>query len=127
MIAQIPDFHNLYPSLLKDMDTNRLTKKILLYDQNLFNCNANLPTWCCKIKKKSGNNLLFSIGRTHSKLFLQMFHESLLKTYIIMFRQEFLNLPKLQNYNTFVFPFHWPYVNSKLWQTFFLTEKTCTD
>ena len=30
---------------LKDIDNKKLTKEILLYDQNLSNCNTNVPTW----------------------------------------------------------------------------------
>ena len=91
---------------LKDMDNNRLTKKILLYDQNLSNCNPNLPTWSSEIKQiTTRNNLLFSIDRIRPKLCLQMLHESLLKKDIIMFRQECLKLPKLRTYNTLFSPF----------------------
>ena len=53
---------------LKDMDNNRLTKKILLYDQNLSNCDTNLPTWSGEIKDIiSRHSLSFSIGRVRPK------------------------------------------------------------
>ena len=91
---------------LKDMDNNRLTKKILLYDQNLSNCDTNLPTWSGEIKDIiSRHSLSFSIGRVRPKYVCKCYMSHCLKKNIIMFGQECLKLLKLRTYNTMFSPF----------------------
>ena len=91
---------------LKDMDDNRLTKKILLYDQDFSKYNPNLSTWTSELKNIiSRNNLTFSMDNIAPKSLLGLLGDSLLYKDLHMFRQDCLKLPKLRTYNSLFSPF----------------------
>ena len=91
---------------VKDMNDNRLTKKIFLYDQYFAELNPTMACWSNEVKTIiQRNNLSTSLGRFNDKHIISFLSKSLLDKDIDMFRKECKNSPKLTFYNTLFCPF----------------------
>ena len=91
---------------MQNMENNRLTKKIFLYDQNFCSENQDKTCWSTEVNNiLNRNNLLFSIDNHSPKIAVQMLKDSLLQKDLHMFRTKCLVAPKLRTYNTLFSPF----------------------
>ena len=91
---------------MREMNNNRLTKKIFLYDQHYTSLNNTLTTWSQEIQNIiSKQNLSSVIDRFDSKSVLKLLQDSLLLSDKSMLRRECLSSTKLRTYNTLFSPF----------------------
>ena len=97
---------------LQNMSNDRLTKKILLHDQNFSNLNPNALCWSKEICQIiSRNNLMFHDLTANPKYLCKILQDSLLSKDISMFKKECKQSVKLRTYNLLFSPFI-PHVNT---------------
>ena len=90
---------------IKNMDSFRLTKKILQYDQYFTDSNPDCNTWSKEISHIiSQNNLMSAVDNLKPKLVCNLLQSSLLKKDISIFARDCQNSPKLRTYNTLFSP-----------------------
>jgi hypothetical protein len=91
---------------LRDMENNRLTKKVFLYDQQFAISNQNLSCWTSEINQILIRNNLLLVSRSFKpKLLVSMLQDSLLQKDNIKFKQDCSQSSMLRSYNTLFSPF----------------------